>query len=171
MSCDDLHPAALNADRLLTECEVRRQRRSGPGGQHRNKVETAVILTHTATNVSAEASERRSQGENRQVALFRLRVKLALKVRRPVDPSAGPSNLWQSRCRSGRILLSPQHDDYPTLLAEALDVLATHEMDVKAAAKTLGCTPSQLTRFLKTDPRAIGLVNKHRQRLGLRSLQ
>ena len=37
-----IHPAALPFDALLKECEVRRLRRSGPGGQHRNKVETAV---------------------------------------------------------------------------------------------------------------------------------
>src|SRR5262249_27924451 len=40
------HPAARAPDALLAECEVRRTRRSGPGGQNRNKVETAVVLRH-----------------------------------------------------------------------------------------------------------------------------
>ena len=64
MPADD-HPAATRAEQLLAECEVRRLRRSGPGGQHRNKVETAVALRHLPTGVQAEANERRSQAQNR----------------------------------------------------------------------------------------------------------
>src|SRR5512136_1849191 len=80
---DRPHPAALDLASLAAECDFRTTRRSGPGGQNRNKVETAVILTHRPTGLSAEAAERRTQGENRKYALFRLRVKLALEVRGP----------------------------------------------------------------------------------------
>ena len=67
------HPAAVPAVDLLKDCAVERTRRSGPGGQHRNKVETAIVLTHRPTGIQAEASERRSQPENLAVATFRLR--------------------------------------------------------------------------------------------------
>src|SRR3954470_4538553 len=66
------HPARLHPDALAAECGFRTTRRSGPGGQNRNKVETAVILTHRPTGISAEASEWRTQGENRRKALVRL---------------------------------------------------------------------------------------------------
>src|ERR1700723_908120 len=93
-----VHPAALDPDVLASECEFRATRRSGPGGQNRNKVETAVILTHRPTGISAEASERRTQGENRRVAMHRLRLELALTIRRPVtqgaDESYSASELW-----------------------------------------------------------------------------
>jgi hypothetical protein len=165
-----MHPAADNAETLWRECEVRRLRRSGPGGQHRNKVETAIALRHQPTGVLAEAAERRSQAENRAVALFRLRVNLALDLRRPT-PSDGPSALWRSRCRGGRIAVNPGHDDFPAMLAEALDHVAARAGDVRPAAETLGCTPSQLTRFLKIEPRAIALVNRWRAERGLGELK
>src|SRR3989442_8957319 len=85
------HPAGLDPEALNAECEFRATRRSGPGGQNRNKVETAVILTHRPTGIRAEASERRTQGENRRAARFRLRIELALTVRRPIGPGGeGP---------------------------------------------------------------------------------
>src|SRR5579864_7810511 len=119
------HPAAIAVERLLTECEIRRTRRGGPGGQHRNKVETAVVIEHRPTQISAQAGERRSQEENRKEAVFRLRLKLAVEVRQPLEPAYRPSALWLSRCRQCKVAVNPRHDDFPALLAEALDVLAS----------------------------------------------
>lgn len=55
---------------------VERFKSSGPGGQHRNKVETAVRITHIATGVSAEATDSKSQARNKRNAFFRLADKL-----------------------------------------------------------------------------------------------
>src|SRR6185312_10511041 len=149
------HPAALDPERLYVECDARRTRRSGPGGQNRNKVETAIVLLHRPTNVGAEASERRSQAENLRIALFRLRVNLALEIRRPVKSGPATTELWESRCQAGRITLSARHDDFPAVLAEALDMIEACAADVKQAALTLGCTATQLTKLLKLEPRAL----------------
>ncbi len=165
---DPPHPAALSLEALAAECEVRFTRRSGPGGQNRNKVETAVVLRHRPTGLGAAAAERRTQGENLKAAYFRLRLNLALQVRRPVAP---PSALWRSRCRGGRIVVSPEHDDFPALLAEALGVLEISEQDMKAAAAVLDCTPSQLTKLLKDEPRAMIQVNLARAGVGLGKLR
>lgn len=165
------HPAAFSGARLWAECDVRRLRRSGPGGQHRNKVETAISVQHRPTGVRAEASERRSQAQNRSMALFRLRVNLALDVRVPCRPGYTPSALWQSRCGGGGLTVSPTHDDFPALLAEALDVIAAHHGDPKPSAATLGCTPSQIVRLLKLDSRALLLVNRWRAELMMHALQ
>jgi RF-1 domain len=171
----DLHPACLEPDVLAAECELRTTRRSGPGGQNRNKVETAVILTHRPTGLSAEAAERRTQGENRREALFRLRIKLALEVRRSTGTSGAdlyrPSPLWHARCRGGRIVVNPEHDDFPALLAEALDVLAESGHDPKRAAASLSCSPSQLIKLLKDEPRAFASFNNLRRQAGLHALQ
>ena len=164
------HPAAASPEQLWAECEVRRLRRSGPGGQRRNKVETAVSLCHLSTGVCAEANERRSQAQNRSVALFRLRVNLALEVRRPCSSDYVPSMLWQSRCGSG-LKVSAAHNDFPALLAEALDVLAAFDADPKCSVARLNCTPSQLVRLLKLDPRALLLVNQWRSERKLHRLR
>jgi hypothetical protein len=168
---DPLHPAALPAERLLAECEIRRMRRSGPGGQHRNKVETAVSIAHRPTGISAEASERRSQAENHDVAFFRLRVRLAMEIRRPPASPFSPSPLWRSRCRGGKIAVNSEHHDFPAILAEALDVVAACEYDLRRAAAMLGCTASQLTKLLQQEPRAITAVNRAREQQGLHRLK
>jgi hypothetical protein len=190
----------LPVEQLLKHCEMRRGRRRGPGGQHRNKVETAVVVTHLPTGVRGEASERRSQLENRQQAVFRLRVNLALEIRcerrgcekmglapsrngenpgklavakvpvpifsQPRSDSMPLSELWRSRCSGGKIPVSPIHQDFPALLAEALDVLAACDMHLATAAPLLQVTASQLTRFLKLEPRALQLVNDRRRSAG-----
>lgn len=165
-----LHPAAVPVEQLLAECQIRRGRRSGPGGQHRNKVETAIVITHQPTGVKGEATERRSQEQNRQMAVFRLRVNLALNVRTRRPEDATPSDLWRRRCHGGRISVRSTHEDFPALLAEALDVLAACEVDIRSAAEKLAITASQLTKFLKIEPNALAQVNEHRRELGLHVL-
>ena len=130
-----------------------------------------MVLVDRPTGVRAEANERRSQSENRAVALFRLRVQLALNVRGAREPNEAPSRLWQSRIVGGRIGVSPSHDDFPTLLAEALDVLAACQFEPKRAGETLGCSGSQLVKFLKHEPRALLQVNAARSHGGLHPLQ
>ena len=47
-------------------------RGGGPGGQHRNKVETGVRLFHPPSGITVTATEGRSQYRNREVAMERL---------------------------------------------------------------------------------------------------
>ena len=165
-----MHPAALPADGLLSQCDETRTRRGGPGGQHRNKVETAVVLVHRQTGVSAEGSERRSQAENRRVALWRLRLALALLHREP-PATAGPSPLWKSRVRGRQLMIAADHDDYPTLVAEALDRLKTGGFEMRPAADALGVSMSQLTKLFRKVPAAWVAVNRLRGEAGLARLK
>lgn len=164
------HPATLPADALLHQCHTWRQRRSGPGGQHRNKVETAVVIEHLPTGIRGEASERRSQEQNRRQALLRLRTQLAIHHRTPVDAVANyePSELWRSRLAGRHIPISSRHEDFPALLAEALDVISAADFRLPSAAAALGTTTSQLVKLLAREPAALALVNGERRTRRLR---
>jgi hypothetical protein len=166
-----LHPTVLPVDKLNALCDEIRTRRSGPGGQHRNKTESAVVLTHRATGISAEANERRSQHENRRVALNRLRMNLALEFRGEFASQPVPSQLWSSRCANRKIKVSASHDDFAALLAEVLDRIFANDFNVSSVAEFLDCSTSQLIKFLKTEPRALQIVNNNRAELGLHRLK
>ena len=165
-----MHPATLETADLLAHVTERRTRRSGPGGQHRNKVQTAVVLVHQPTGISAAGSERRSQAENRAVALRRLRMKLAVEHRAPARP-AGPSARWLTRVRGGKLVISAGHDDFPALVAEALDELQAARWHIAAAAGKLGVTTSQLTGLLRKAPAAWAVVQGQRLSGGLPALK
>ena len=165
------HPVLLPDDTLLRGCLVRRFRHSGPGGQHRNKVETAIELIHESTGVTAMATERRSQADNQKVALRRLRVSLAVEVRTVLSAEVNPSALWESRCRGQKIQCSEQHADFPILLAESLNAIHAKDYDVKCAAGALGCSTSQLVRFVGRVSDALAVINTRRADLGLRPLK
>jgi len=55
----------------------------GPGGQHRNKTETAVRIHHRPSGITVTASEQRSRQANIEKALERLAEKLAALRRKP----------------------------------------------------------------------------------------
>ena len=167
----ELHPSGWSDERLLRHCRIRFVRRSGPGGQHRNKVESGVQLTFEPAGIIAEANERRSQADNRRVALRRLRLQLAVAVRMPCGPAQLLPELWLKRIQRGRILVNPDHEEFPALLAIALDRLATHAWDVRTAAGDLECSATQLVRFIAEYPPALAELNQHRAANGLRPLR
>jgi len=69
--------------KILRDCDVETYRASGPGGQHRNKTESAVRITHRPTGIVRVATEHRSQIRNRQLALERIARALEARRRKP----------------------------------------------------------------------------------------
>jgi hypothetical protein len=166
------HPAALPDEDFLKQCQIGFGRTAGPGGQNRNKVETAVFITHQPTGIEASASERRKQYENRLKAVNRLRLKLAINLRTQVHPQRHqPSELWVRRRQGEKMSINPGHRDYPALLAEALDVIVARKWDVAGAAGVLGVTMSQLAKLIRHDRHAFAAVNEGRESRGLPALK
>ena len=67
---------------LKKQVVIETYRSSGPGGQRKNKVETAVRLKHLPSGMTVVATEHRSQADNRKLAFERLRDRL-IKLNRP----------------------------------------------------------------------------------------
>src|SRR4249920_147291 len=87
-------PYALDREALEREVEVDVFRASGPGGQHVNKTESALRLTHLPSGVVVTSQHSRSQHRNREIAFERLRERLVRlnhvpKKRVATKPTAG----------------------------------------------------------------------------------
>lgn len=68
---------------LLDECEVETFRSGGKGGQHVNKTESAVRLRHLPSGIVVACQEDRSQYQNKQTCLRKLRERAAALNARP----------------------------------------------------------------------------------------
>lgn len=178
------HPCQLDEATLSSQCRVQFTRRGGPGGQHRNKVDSAVVMIHQPTQIIAEANERRDQSQNRRVALGRLRRQLSWLVRglspAPTAKSGGqtaqagcepesvvgPSSLWQARCIARPADVSPEHWDYPTLVAEALDRVVASGWELSTAAQRLGVSSARLAKLFRADRQTLEWINRQRKLAG-----
>jgi hypothetical protein len=159
-------------DALAGQCDIDRYRASGPGGQHRNKTESAVRVRHRPTGLAAIAEESRAQGENKARALRRLREHLALDLRAAAPPAisarlaavvAGGTAPLGERTR--------EKPEYLLAMAELLDVFAGAGGEVAATAARLGVTTGATSKLLLHDERVARAANRMRTARGLRPLR
>jgi peptide chain release factor 2 len=95
-------------DLEVNDADIRMEvfRASGAGGQHVNKTSSAVRLIHEPTGLIASSQEERSQLQNREKAMNRLRTMIAAKIEEEreaeLDSIAGRQAQvgWGSQIRS-----------------------------------------------------------------------
>src|SRR3954468_19907729 len=125
----------LNDEALLAQCRFDAYRGSGPGGQKRNKTSSSIRLVHEPTGITVIAAESRSQAENKGRAFRRLRVRLAVELRRPIDARGYEPPDWIDQGRAApdrkstsvqrRLAVSHRNPLYPQTIGLVLDVLAS----------------------------------------------
>jgi peptide chain release factor 2 len=97
---------APNVDVADSEIRMEVFRASGAGGQHINKTSSAVRLIHEPTGLVASSQEERSQLQNRERAMNRLKAMIAAKIEEEhqaeLDAIAGKQAQvgWGSQIRS-----------------------------------------------------------------------
>ncbi|KAG0612514.1 hypothetical protein M758_6G033600 [Ceratodon purpureus] len=170
----------LTDGELQRQCRVETLRSSGPGGQHRNKTESAVRLLHLPTGLVAFAAEDRSQHKNRSKAFKRLREVIAMEVRRPVELKGYrtppelmrilPSGPKASRKREGGQKIGPNHDDFVQGVQPLLDLLGATKGSISECAAILGLSTGALSRLVVSDMMLWKGVNNLRAAYNLKPL-
>ncbi|KAF5205036.1 Class i peptide chain release factor [Thalictrum thalictroides] len=179
----------LSDQELMGQCDMGTFKSSGPGGQHRNKRETAVRLKHLPTGIIAQASEDRSQHKNRASALSRLRTLLALKVRNTIiinqqqqaSSYNPPPELLQilplkSTLRAAAAAttggqIGPNNPKFASGMQALLDLLHAVGGSVSDAAKMLGLSTGALSRLILSDDSLRMAVNELRASKGMKPLK
>ena len=137
-----------------TDLQVDTYRSSGAGGQHVNKTESAIRITHIPTGIVVECQDERSQHKNREKAMKILRSRLyEAKLREQNDKIAADRrsqvgtgdrserirtyNYPQGRLTDHRIGLTLYHleDNLNGNLDEVIDALVTADQAEKLAAQ------------------------------------
>jgi protein subunit release factor B len=93
-------------DTLKKQVLIETFKSSGPGGQRKNKKETAVRLTHLPSGITVVATEYRLQAQNRSLAFERLRERLIMlnRPKRRRIPTATPGKVIEKRKEEKKIL-------------------------------------------------------------------
>lgn len=102
----------------LADCKVETFRSGGRGGQHQNKTESGVRITHLASGAIGESREERSQHQNKRIAFRRMaederfkkwcrleaqrRLGIINQIEQKVEEALQPQNLKVEIQREGR---------------------------------------------------------------------
>lgn len=161
---------------LLGQCDVNIYKASGPGGQHRNKVSSAIRLRHRPTGITAQGCDNRSQHANKRAALKRLRAKIACQVRRPLDlrdtlPAVPASCLLTPKGAAAgtksRLQVGRRDKRFWPVGQFLLDLLDACGGRLSEAAGAMEITTSNLASVLKQDRHLYAAVQEIRKRHGL----
>ncbi len=148
----------MDDEALLRLCRCEACRGVGPGGQKRNKTSTAVRVTYEPRGLSAMDDVTRSQHLNRQNALRKLRLEMALNWREPsVD--------WTEEIPGVHAAA------FARWAACMMDALEATAFRVSEAAALLNMSTGRLNRELLKHPALWQRMNEERVKRGLGALK
>jgi hypothetical protein len=138
------HYLLATDDALIAQCEVDRYRASGPGGQHRNKTESAVR---------------------------RLRAAIALAVREPITDISPRLSAMIAGGTAPLGAKTRQTGEFWAAIAELLDRLVANNLEIATTAQQLGMTTGALSKLLLHDDHVARTVNDLRRARNMRPLR
>jgi len=163
-----LHEAAF-----LKTCRFDAYMASGHGGQKRNRTYSAVRLTHLPTSLKVIAEESRSQSENKLKALKRLRMAIALRVRRQASPNSFSiaEEIRNYFKPDAPLQINPKNPRYPLACATVLDALYLAAGKIGMAAEFLSISTGRLNKFICKDKDLLSAANELRTYFNLKHLK
>lgn len=141
---------ALSEEELNSIVDFDFFKRSGNGGQKRNKTSSAVRVVLKEYDIAAEDCTERSQKLNRSKALQKLRRKLAMTVRQEFADEA-------------LTVVAPSNIKYPLFLAHLMDLLESVDYSFKECGLKLDLSSSQVEKLLRKDTALWQYVQSKRQ--------
>lgn len=180
MPCDQDY-LALDDQTLLRQCDVHAYKASGPGGQRRNKVATAIRVVHKPTGLKAHADESRYQVENKRRAIARIRMSIACGFRRPaktdplqIPPVVAECIFTPRKAATGavrRLAVGRKDRRFWQVAAFLLDLLAACGGRVSRASAALGITTANFVAMVKTHKRLLGAAQAIRKENEIKPLR
>ena len=171
---DGAYPFILAEEKAFANsCRLEPYMASGPGGQKRNRTYSAVRAIHKDTGLSVIAEESRSQLENKEKALKRLRKTIALQLRKDfsnkgfsIHPMAEDFFL-----KEGGNKMNLKNRRYPLFCAVVLDSIYAAKGKVSEASGMLHLSTGKLNKVMSADRDLFCAVNKMRAFFGLNPLR
>tara|TARA_B100000700_G_scaffold331537_1_gene465338 strand:+ start:14389 stop:14895 length:507 start_codon:yes stop_codon:yes gene_type:complete len=142
----------LTDQELMEQCVLDKFRASGPGGQKKNKTDSAVRIRHVSSGLVGFSSESRSQHINRVYALRRLRLKIALTLRSNPPNVRSELEKFVQQTKNSSFTLNTRNSKYSIIVASLFDELSANNWKVSLTAKKIGVTSSSLNKFLRSNP-------------------
>ena len=178
---DETDYLAPDDQALLLQCDIHFYKSSGPGGQHRNKVSSAVRLKHRPTGVSAHGDDSRSQHQNKEMAIRRLRMNLACQIRRQLTPPILDlpdyikECIFRSRGKQAgdnvRLEIGVKDHRFWHIAAYLLYVMQACQGKVSDAAAILGITTGNFAALLNSHRHLLTAAQQIRKQFGLSLLK
>lgn len=172
VSAQGAYPFLALADQdFFKQCVFDVYSASGPGGQKRNRTYSAVRLTHRPTGLSVVAEESRSQHENRERALRRLKIMLALRLRACCEHSGTLPEDLLPYFKPALTKMNPKNERYPLFCAVMLDLLYQQRGSLSATARALGISTGQCGPLFMISKDLMAAANAIRAQFGLKPIK
>ncbi len=159
---------------LLKECEIKRYQASGPGGQKRNRVYSAVRIVHTGSGISVTAASHRESARNQNEAVEKLRLALALSFNTRGMQEADVDG-FPIVCPPGwpvfRSKVNAHSRHYPNFVYLSLCGLKYYRGHIGDCALSLGVSTSALIRLFKQHKQVWQTAQDIRELYGLGPLK